>query len=266
MKLPLIDMLLALPVFALAMCRVGGLMMTAPMLSSQAIPMRIRATLAMFLAVLAVPVVAASAPEDVTLGRAIAGAVPEMAIGAAMGLTLTICLMGAETAGNLIGQQAGLSLGQIIDPMQNANASIIGQVYVIVMTIVLVTLGAHRDVIRALFDTYEVIPALSFSPGDSLLMLLVETTGAAFAMGIRIAAPVLLALFIAATVMGVMARTIPQVNVITVGFTAKVLLALGAASIALAASEQVMVRAIMDAVEAIRATFGLERIAAGGGS
>lgn len=257
MPFGLLELNLSLPKLAIVLMRVAGLFLAAPLFSSRMLSVRIRIALALTLALMVAPLVDASSTRTLSVAQGIMAAPAELAIGAAMGLALAITLGLAELAGFLVGQQAGLALGQVVDPTQNAQASIVGQVYSIVATLLFLWAGGHRALVIALLDTYKAIPPLTFAPGDSAVALLVESLSTSATVGFRLAAPVIFVLLLVLISLSVLSRTMPQLNILSVGFTFKVLLALGATAIALAASGEVIVSAIGDTIVDIREVFGL---------
>ena len=258
MHLPLVDITLALPVFALVLFRISGLMLTAPVYKSRVIPMRIRAALTLVTAAMIFPLVGMQAPAELSLTAALVGGVGELMIGALIGLSLTVLLMGAEVGGLIVGRQAGVALANVFDPSSNQQGSVVGQVYTITFTLLFLAAGGHRAAMAALLDTFEVIPLLSFAFDEMFVLLLVEMLAAAFILGIRLAAPVLIALFLMGTALAFLSRTMPQFNILTVGFTLRLLLALAVAGLAIGACEDVLLDAIWDGVELVRGAFGLD--------
>ena len=258
MPWPLLDILLALPVYMLVIMRLSGLVLTAPVFASKMIPARVRVALILVLAAMLFPVVSRFAPHKMTMTAALAGAVSELMIGAGIGLSISIFMMGAEVAGRMIAQQAGLGMSQIVDPTQNIQTSIVGQVYTISLTVLFLMVGGHRATVAALMDTYEIIPMFSFQVDDTIALLLIEMLTSAFMFGVRIAGPVVIALFLTGTALGVLSRTMPQLNILTVGFTLRALIALGVAGVSLSACQDIFLDAIWDAFEVVRATFGLD--------
>ena len=125
----LLNLHLLLPGFALVLFRVAGLMVTAPMFSSQAIPARFRIACALAAAAVLFPLVAPTIAADVTLTTALAGVVGEMLIGLIIGLGVTIVLVGVQLAGMMIGQQAGIALASVVDPSQGFQSTVVGQVF-----------------------------------------------------------------------------------------------------------------------------------------
>jgi flagellar biosynthetic protein FliR len=257
-SLPLIDIALALPAFALVFFRISGLVLTAPVYKSKVVPGRIKAALILMLAVTIFPLVRAQAPSELSFSAALVGGAGELMIGAIIGLALSILLSGAEVGGLIVGRQAGIALANVIDPTGDQQSSVIGQVYTLTLTLLFLLAGGHRATVAALLDTYQVIPLLSFQLNESFLLLLVEMLTAAFILGIRLAAPVLIALFLMGLALGFLSRTMPQFNILTVGFTLRLLLALVVAGLAIGAYEDVMLDAVWDGLELIRASFGLD--------
>ena len=253
----ILDIPLWLPVFALVLFRLTGLVVGAPLLSSTVIPVRVRAALVLALAGLTFPLVRAQAPADISMAVLLPALVGEFLIGLTVGLGVTILLTGAEVAGTLVGQQAGIALGEIINPAFEEPVTVVSQLYSIVLMLVFLIAGGMRAMVAAVLDTYQVIPLLKFSMNESYLMLLVELLAAALVLGIRMAGPVLIALFVTEAALGFLARTIPQLNVMSVGFTLRVLLAIGMAGVTLGLSQDLMLGAVQDGIEMIRAGMGL---------
>jgi flagellar biosynthetic protein FliR len=254
----LVDVFAALPVFALVLFRVSGLVLTAPIYGSTVVPVRIRAALTLAATAMIFPMVGRQAFHDVSLSAAVVGGIGELMIGATIGLAVSMILMSAEVAGEMVSQQAGISLSEVINPLLDNQSSIIGQIYVVVLTLIFLLAGGHRAVMASLLDTFQVIPLLSFKPGESVVLLLAEMLTAAFIVGIRLAAPVLIALFLSGTALGFLSRTMPQLNILSVGFTLRALMTLSVAAIALGASEGLLLEAVWDGLDMIRASFGLE--------
>lgn len=255
---PVLDILLALPVYALILFRISGLMLTAPIYGSRVMPVHIRVAIALVVAAVVFPIVVPQAPSNLSLTAAIVGGIGEMMIGATIGLGLTLLLLGAEVAGLIVGRQAGVALANVYDPIQNQDVSVVGQVYSITLIVLFLLVGGHRATMAALLDTFKVIPLLSFGANETVLVLLVEMLAAAFMLGIRLAGPVLIALFMLGISLAFLSRTMPQLNILTVGFSLRLLVGLAIAGVALAACEGVMLDAIWDGVAMVRAAFGLD--------
>jgi len=252
MPIPFVDILLSLPVFALVLMRISGLVLTAPLFGTPIAPVRIRAAFAMVLAVVMFPAVAAGVPGRLELSEALPAAIAELIIGMTIGLSLSLLLAGAQVAGTVAGQQAGMALGEVFNPFQNEDTAILAQVYVAVLMLVFLAIGGHRAMLAALLDTYRTIPVLSYAPDESIVLLLLNALTTAFALGLRMAGPVVIALFLTEAAFGFLSRTVPQLNILSVGFGLRNLVALGVAAVSLSALEPLLVNAIGDNLETIR--------------
>lgn len=255
-----------LPAFAIIMFRVVGLFLTAPLFSSSVLPIRIRAAMMMMIAVIIFPVMMANVPAARGVGEIVVGGMRELMIGAVMGLAVSAFLATADLAGLMIGQQAGIALGEVVDPTQNNRSSIVGQIYAIALMTVFLLLGGHRAMITALLDTYRMVPVFGFRPDESTLLLLVEMLSASFILAVRIAAPVLIALFLSGVAMAFLSRTMPQLNILTVGFGVRGLVATGTAGLALATCEELFSTALFQAIDAVRESLGLMEAMSRGGT
>lgn len=246
-----------LPVFALVLFRLTGLVVGAPLLSSAAVPIRVRAAIVLALAGLTVPLVGWQAPSDLGLSELLPALIGEFLIGLTVGLGVTMILLVAETAGTMVGQQAGIALGEIVNPAYEEPVTVVSQLYAIVLMLVFLIAGGLRAMVAAVLDSYRVVPLLQFRLDDSYLLLLVELLGTAMMMGIRLAGPVLISLFIAEAALGFLARTMPQLNVMSVGFTVRVLLAVGMAGLSLSLAQEFMISAVEDGMVMLREGLGL---------
>jgi flagellar biosynthetic protein FliR len=251
------DILLALPVFALVLFRIGGLVMTAPVFGSALMPVRIRVALTVALAAMIFPMVSGQGPSEVTLSMALVGGLGEVMVGATIGLALATLFSGVEVGGLMVAQQAGIALGQVFNPVQNRETNLVGQVYTIVLIVLFLMAGGHREMVASLLDTFKVIPMLSFRFDEPLLLLMAQMLASAFILAIRLAGPVVIALFLTSLCMGFLSRTMPQLNILSIGFPLRILVGLSVATLAIVAMQDVLLEAVWNGLDEIRATFGL---------
>jgi flagellar biosynthetic protein FliR len=243
---------LMLPLFALVLVRISGLMLTAPIYGSQVVPMRIRAALAGVISLLMFPVVAPTLPADVTLASAIPGLIGELLIGLIMGLTLSLVFAGMQLTGIIVAQQAGLGLGEVFNPVLNTDATVVDQIFFLTAMTVFVIVGGHRELMRALLDTYATLPVLSFRVTPATLDLICDVLTGSYTLGLRLAAPVLLSLLIATLAMGFLSRTMPQLNILSIGFPIRALIALALCGFVLASAGGPMLEALDDVFVRLR--------------
>ena len=257
MPLSLIKVQLLLPQFLLVLFRVGGLTIATPMLSSRAIPARVRVALAFVVALMIFPVVRTLIPTTLSLNAVVVSVFGELLIGLIMGTAVGMLFVGARLAGLMIGQQAGIALGQVVNPMLEGQTTIIGQMYFLVAMMIFLAIGGHRAVVTALLDSFQTLPPGSFRYNASMLTLIEQLLADAFILAIRLGGPALTALFLASLTMGVVSRTIPQINVLTIGFAVRVFVALTVAALSLSLAYDLLYDAVLHSVDLVRLAFGM---------
>lgn len=223
-------------VFTLVLARTGTLLMTAPLFGSQALPRQVRALLAVAMSLLVTPVYLGTTMPPVEqvfeYGRLL---VNEALVGLLLGLGINILFSGIQVAGQIVSQMAGLSLADVFNPGFDEEVSIFSQLFYFLTLAVFVAVGGHRIVTEALLDTFAAAPPGHAALGENFVDVLNSIVTQSFALGIRAAAPLLTALFLSNLVLGLISRTLPQINVIAVGFGINSLLALGVLFLSLGA-------------------------------
>lgn len=206
-------------VFVLILTRISGLVMTAPVLGLKSAPMQIRGFLAVALAVLVTPFhwqESAAMPAN-TIGLSML-LVQEMLLGMSLGLSIHILFSGLHVTGQIMGQLSGMSLAEAYDPAQEASVPIFTDLMDKVTLAVFVIIGGHRALMQVLLDTFRWMPPGKTVLGPTLLDALTDVTCNSLALGVRAAAPALVALLLANLILGLISRTLPQLNVMAVGF------------------------------------------------
>ena len=214
--------------FTLVLARVGALVMSAPIYSSAAIPLQARAFLVVAISLLISPLVATHAPADMTnlliYGKYL---VCEALIGLLLGFGVTLFLSGIQVTGQIISQLGGTAVAEVFDPTANANVSIYSQLFYFLALTMFVLLDGHRLVMDALLDTYTYLPPGRASLGSTYVEALTTLLSQSFMLGIRAAAPTMTALLLATLVLGLVGRTMPQINILAVGFGLNAMLTMG---------------------------------------
>ncbi len=219
---------LPLCTFLLVAARVAGLSLGAPILSGVQVPMTTRVLLTLALALvltptqLATPVTAP--PQLVELAVMAAG---EVLVGFAMGLGATVVIAGLQMAGAVIAQMSGLSLAEAFDPDSGAATPVLSQFLTIFAIVVFVLCGGHRLLVEGLLQSFVAMPLGTATVDFDLVSALVTLVGEGFGLALRVAAPGIAAVLIATVGMAMLSRTLPQLNVMTLGFGVNVLAALG---------------------------------------
>lgn len=229
--------------FLMVLFRLLGLFVFAPMLSSAIIPARVRVLLAVILALGVYPTLPGAQQQPMELdlfmlAPAIAG---ETLIGTVIGLLASLPMYAAQLAGLVMGQQTGMSLGAVFNPALETDADAIGQLLMYVALAAFIALGGLELLFMGVARSFAHVPlgrAWSLAmPLD--LMIGIVTSG--FELALRVAAPVLCILLVETVVSGLLMKTLPQINIMSLGYGIKILLALVVLIAAMVVIEPVIV-------------------------
>lgn len=256
------EIYMALPAFLLVLSRVAGLMLASPLFSGTMLPMPINAILALVISLSVFPLMAGRVAVPVTLASAAGGMAGELAIGLALGLGVTLVFAGVQIGAQLVSQQAGLAIGEVFNPMMEASGTEVSQLYFLVAMAVFLAVDGHHALVRALLDSFATIPPLGFRPDSGLVVLMVEVLTLSFVIAVRVAGPVMLALLLAFLALGFISRTVPQLNLLTIGFPLKVSMALFVMALTLMSLEPILVDGLMEVMDGVRAALGASAVAA----
>ena len=173
----------------------------------------------------------------------------ELALGFSLGLGVFTILTGLILAGDLIDQQTGLSLGQIADPGLNITGSVTGQFlfqFGITVLLVMQPTGYHLTMISALVSTFQSIPVGEAFVSLPLIDLLRDLVHQSLILGVQVAAPLLASMSLVALTMGFLGHSVPQINVLVVGFPIRAAVSL----LVLTSSLTGITRTVIDVVPA----------------
>ena len=138
-----------------------------------------------------------------------------------------------QLAGQLVGFQMGFGIVNVIDPQTSAQVSIIAQFENIITLLTFLALNAHHWFIMAIAKSFEVVPLLTFSFTNSLMEALLRLSCDMFVVAAKVAAPIIAILLFTSVALGLLARTVPQMNIFIVGFPLKLAIGLLAVGLTL---------------------------------
>jgi flagellar biosynthetic protein FliR len=245
-------------VFTLVLARTSALLMTAPIFGAPGLPRRVRAFIAVAVSLLVTPVfLGTSLPPIhhlIDFGRLLAN---EALTGLLLGLSMNILLSGVQVAGQIVSQMSGLSVADIFNPAFEEEASVFSSLFYFLTMAVFVAVGGHRLVTEALLDTFAAAPPGHAALGNGFVEVLTSVATQSFVLGIRAAAPLLTALLLSNLVLGLISRTLPQINVIAVGFGINGLLALGMLFLSIGAAAWAFQDPTLDVLHAVGEVIGV---------
>ena len=203
--------------------RVGGFVMTAPVIGTRAVPVRVRLIFALALTGLLALVVAPEAVIDPLGAEGLLTAVHQIVIGATIGLVLCLLFFVFEFAGQVVAQQMGLGFASLVDPQTGAQVPVVAQFYIILATLLFFVMDANLAFIALLADSFQVLPVGPYGITAAGAGIVVDWSGDLIATSLLLGLPILVALLAINFGLGVMARAAPQLNIFAVGFPVMIL-------------------------------------------
>ena len=205
--------------FLFVLLRVGALIMFFPILGSPQVPGRIKVGLIIFVSIAVFPVVRATPMHDPKgLFELVVSLFSEITIGLAVAYTARLFFTAVQIAGTVVDFQMGFGVVNVIDPQTETQVSVTAQFQNILAILFFLALDAHHIIIGAIVESFFLINPFqinfsTFTP--EIILLLFKAT---FVTAVKIAAPIMAILFFISVGLGLVARTVPQMNVFIVGF------------------------------------------------
>ena len=198
--------------------RVSAMLLIAPVFSASGVSVRFRVLLAVLIAALAAPIIPTPPTTVLFSANGLLMAIREVGIGFAIGFVLQLVFGAIVYAGQAVSMTMGLGFAMAVDPQNGVQVPVLSQMYVILATLLFLSLNGHLILIATVIDSYQILPAnLSGIPVSSLGA--VAALGSkVFASGISLALPAMAAMLMVNVTFGVITRTAPQLNIFAVGF------------------------------------------------
>jgi flagellar biosynthesis protein FliR len=213
-------------IFLLVLARVASVVSVAPLFGSKSIPTQVKVGLAVTLTVLL-------APMQPALGSASSGLIPlaiavagEVLIGLLMGFAGAVVFSGIQIASRLIGVQIGLGMPSTMDPLWSESGTFLDTYYSMLALVVFLTIGGHHLVIAALARSFELLPVGTYGLTPAAANHLIALSGAAFNTALHIGIAAVATMLLTDLSMGLVMRTMPQMNIFAVGIPVKIVIGL----------------------------------------
>lgn len=206
----------------LCLTRCAALLMTAPLISTGAQFFGYK--IALVTSVTAVLYTAQGMPIVETASAVHFGllVLREMVLGLGLAFILHLTLLGLRIGSEMVGNEMAFSMASAVDPSSGEALPLLSKMNETLFFLALLAVDGHQWLIRALAESYERAPVGSLDFGGDLPAVLVHLFSEFFSAGIAFAAPVLVLLMLISVLIGLIARSVPQVNVLEMGFSLRV--------------------------------------------
>jgi flagellar biosynthetic protein FliR len=214
-------------VAGLVFARLGAIVMLLPGVGETFIPPRIRLAFALALALMLYPLVARAAPPlPADAGGMIGAILKELFLGLMIGGVLRIFMTSLATAGEIVSLQTTLSFAQTANPLQAQPSTTLGTFLGMIGIVLIFATDLHHLFVAAIVQSYDLFPFSRAVPVADAGQLAIQTLSRSFALGLQLAAPVVVFSLVFNIATGLVGRVMPQFQVFFVATPLNVLLGL----------------------------------------
>ncbi|HEX3018857.1 MAG TPA: flagellar biosynthetic protein FliR [Chitinispirillaceae bacterium] len=223
--------------FFLIFVRISTIIALLPVFGSWSIPFQLKIGLSLLLAVILFnPVMVTVTDNKIAFspGLFVLLVIKEVIAGLAIGFVSSLLFTAVQFAGMLIDNEMGFGFVELADPFTDEPITVLGQFQVVIFTILFLLFNGHYFLILAIQKSFELVPLMNVTfSGDKMLVHIITMISNIFVLALKFSAPVYVTLFLTELALGVIARTVPQINIFFVGMPLKIVIGLGSTIIVL---------------------------------
>ncbi|GFN36424.1 flagellar biosynthetic protein FliR [Tepidimicrobium xylanilyticum] len=211
-------------IFLLVFVRTSGIFIVSPFFSTQNTPNTLRVGFAFILSVL----LALSLDFDSSIveNGYILLIFKELVVGMIIGFISYSFFSTFYIMGQIVDMKIGFGMVNVIDPQHRVQVPLMGNFYYILSFLLFMSINGHHSIINSLVDSYKFIPIGEFSPIAEDGFFLIDILSKVFNIGFKLSLPIVVTILLIDVLLGILARTIPQMNVFVVGLPLKILIGL----------------------------------------
>jgi flagellar biosynthetic protein FliR len=203
--------------------RISALFMATPVFGARTVPVRIGIILALLVTLLLLPTLPDTTGLDPLSPAGLVITAQQILIGVLMGLTLHIMFAALVMAGMIAATTMGLGFASTVDPQNGVQVTVLGQYYMIIATLLFLSVDGHLLLLSVLADSFVAIPLVGGLLPMEVLWNLVVFSAEMFLSALLIALPIMVGVLLVNLGLGVITRAAPQLNIFAVGFPATML-------------------------------------------
>ncbi len=204
--------------FLWPLMRIGAVFMAAPIFASRQVPVRWRAALTLVITWVVMPMLPPVPVVETFSHAAMLIALQQIAIGVLMGFMLQLVFAAVVFAGQVMAYSMGLGFASMMDPQNGVQVPVVSQFYLILVTLLFLTLNGHLILIELVVDSFQTMPVAVDGLSRNTLWEIAIWGGRVFSGGLLMALPIVTALLVVNLGMGIITRAAPQLNIFAVGF------------------------------------------------
>jgi len=227
MTIPLDSIFNLWNIFLLVLVRISGMFFLSPIFGRRNIPNYFKVGFCFILTIItAHSVTVPDLSSYTSLASYVVLIGKELLLGLTIGFISYALFSAIYIAGQLIDTQIGFGMVNVIDPLTNIQVPITADFYVILATLFMLVTDTHHLLIKAVVDSYSVVPPGGAYFGGGVVRQLVDLFYHTLVIGFKIAAPITAAILVTNVALGIISKAMPQMNVFILGMPLKIIVGL----------------------------------------
>jgi flagellar biosynthetic protein FliR len=217
------DMPSAILVFA----RVAGLFLAGPVIGESFAPIEVKVLLSMAVTAIIAPLAQAHHPAPLALDALfVVLLLKETMVGVSLGFIISLYVQGVRFGGDLLNRHAGFSAAENFDPQTLATTSPLGDIMMYLVMLLFFASNGHHFFFAALVRSYEIVPGGDWRLTSGYMGALAHGMNDLSTIAVTLSFPVLTAIMAITFAEGVITRAVPQINIMHISFTVKIMVSL----------------------------------------
>jgi flagellar biosynthetic protein FliR len=209
--------------FTLVLTRISAFFLILPVFGWTAIPVQIKVALTVLLSIFFAAVApVAIDPAGVSNLEAVLLLAGEAMYGLAMGLIVTLLFSVVRLSGIVVERRMGFTMAHIVDPLTNENGKPLGNLLEMIFVLLFFSVNGHHLFLLIISKSYEAFPAGTVPTIGALAGGVVSASSAMFVATLRLAAPVLAAFLVLMVALALLARLVPEMNILFISLPVRV--------------------------------------------
>lgn len=212
--------------FFLVFIRMLSLFIISPIFSRTNVPSYIKIGLSIFCAFAIVPVIEVNVIDFFNPLNFAIVVLKELTVGLILGFIGHLVFSSLLVAGQIIDVQIGFGMVNVLDPQNNIQIPLVGNFLYLIATNAFLVVNGHHAILTSLVKSFDIVPIGGFILTDNLVKNMIGFFAESFTIGFKIAIPIIAAVLLSEVALGILARTVPQMNVFVVGLPMKIAIGL----------------------------------------
>jgi flagellar biosynthetic protein FliR len=214
--------------FALVFLRILAFVVTWPIFGTATVPVPVKVLLALVMSIVLFPVITFTQIDLIKIDdQIIFLAIRELCIGLALGYLMRLFFFTVSIAGEIISVTMGLASAQLYNPAMGSQGNVVEQFQLMLASLFFLGMNGHHVFIGGLAESFHIVPVADIGLKTAAFAGIAPMIQDVFLMGLKMSAPVLIAVFLTNIAMGIVGRAVPQINVLVTGMPVTIMISFG---------------------------------------